>query len=78
VREERAAKLGFSAYAVSSSDDDPVAQAIHGLTDHTGKIDERIQALADRLAELQERLEAAEVRERSAEGQRVLRKVVDN
>ncbi len=78
AREERAAKLGFSAYAVSSSDADPVAQAIHGLTDHTAGIDEKIQALTDRLAELQARLEAAEVRERAADGSRVLRKVVDN
>ena len=78
VREEKAARLGFSAYAVSSRDDDPVAQAIHGLTDHTVKIDERIQALTGRLAELQARLEAAETRERASESGRTLRKVVDN
>jgi serine O-acetyltransferase len=78
VREERAAKLGFSAYAVSSSgDDDPVTQAIHGLTDHTGRIDEQMQALVDRIAELEAKLEAAEARDRAADGQRVLRKVVD-
>src|SRR5271170_4049879 len=34
-REESAAKLGFSAYAVTSNIDDPVSKALQGLLDHT-------------------------------------------
>jgi len=41
TREEKAAKLGFSAYAVTR-DDDPVANAIQGLLDHSVDIDKRI------------------------------------
>jgi serine O-acetyltransferase len=44
AREEHAARLGFSAYALSSKDDDPVAQAIRGLTDHTAEIERRLDA----------------------------------
>src|SRR5471032_1184017 len=34
-REESAAKLGFSAYAVTSNIDDPMSKAVQGLLDHT-------------------------------------------
>ncbi len=53
AREAQAARLGFSAYAVSASDDDPVALAIRGLTDHTGAIDAELVALRARLAALE-------------------------
>jgi len=43
-REEKAAKLGFSAYAVTR-DDDPVAKAIQGLLDHSVDTDKRIDLL---------------------------------
>jgi serine O-acetyltransferase len=49
AREAHAAKLGFSAYGLSSSDDDPVAQAIRGLTDHTAELEARIVELAEKL-----------------------------
>ena len=41
AREEAAAKLGFSAYAVTR-EDDPVSKAIEGLIDHSAEVDERI------------------------------------
>jgi serine O-acetyltransferase len=45
-REEKAAKLGFSAYAVSSkADDDPLAKALQGLLDHSMELDQRIDLI---------------------------------
>jgi serine O-acetyltransferase len=44
-REEKAQKLGFSAYGVTSDMDDPVAKAIHGLLDHAVETDRRIELL---------------------------------
>ena len=49
MREEKAEKLGFSAYAVSRNDDDPVAVALHGLLDHAVETDRRIEALVRQL-----------------------------
>ena len=51
TREEKAAKLGFSAYAVTK-DDDPMANAIQGLLDHSVDIDHRIQLILDQLQAL--------------------------
>lgn len=45
AREQQAEKLGFSAYAVTRADDDPVARAIHGLLDHAVETDRRLQSL---------------------------------
>ncbi|MFN0305085.1 MAG: serine O-acetyltransferase [Burkholderiales bacterium] len=53
AREAHAEKLGFSAYAVSKGDDDPVAQAIRGLTDHGADIERRLDDAAARIAELE-------------------------
>jgi serine O-acetyltransferase len=50
-REEKAAKLGFSAYAVTK-DDDPVSKAIEGLLDHSNEIDQRIDLIMRQLEEL--------------------------
>jgi serine O-acetyltransferase len=50
-REEKAAKLGFSAYAVTK-DDDPVSKAIEGLLDHSNDIDQRIELILRQLEEL--------------------------
>jgi len=45
-REEKAAKLGFSAYAVSSkAEDDPMAKALQGLLDHSMDMDKRIDLI---------------------------------
>lgn len=45
ARHEKAAEMGFSAYAVTRDEDDPVAMAIHGLLDHAVETDRRIQVL---------------------------------
>ena len=48
-REEKAGQMGFSAYAVGGSQDDPLAKAIHGLLDHAVETDRRIEALLKKL-----------------------------
>lgn len=45
ARMDKAEKLGFSAYAVTRNQDDPLAQAIHGLLDHAVETDRRIDCL---------------------------------
>jgi len=45
VREEKAEKMGFSAYAITQGEDDPLARAIHGLLDHAVETDRRLEAL---------------------------------
>jgi serine O-acetyltransferase len=37
--------MGFSAYAVTRTEDDPVALAIHGLLDHAVETDRRLAAV---------------------------------
>jgi serine O-acetyltransferase len=51
TREEKAAKLGFSAYAVTR-DDDPVANAIQGLLDHSVDIDKRLMGILEEIENL--------------------------
>jgi len=48
-REEKAGQMGFSAYALVGSQDDPLAKAIHGLLDHAVETDRRIDLLLKRL-----------------------------
>ncbi|OGA16584.1 MAG: serine O-acetyltransferase [Betaproteobacteria bacterium RIFCSPLOWO2_12_FULL_63_13] len=50
-REEKAAKLGFSAYAVTR-DDDPYAKAIQGLLDHSVEHDKRIDLIVKEIETL--------------------------
>ncbi|MDP2821938.1 MAG: serine O-acetyltransferase [Sulfuritalea sp.] len=45
ARREKAEEMGFSAYAVTKDEDDPVAKAIHGLLDHAVETDRRIEVL---------------------------------
>src|SRR5690349_18594066 len=46
TREETAAKLGSSAYAVTSkAEDDPFAKAMQGLLDHSLEMDKRIELI---------------------------------
>ncbi len=45
VREAHAERMGFSAYAVTANEDDPLAKAIHGLLDHAVETDRRLQLL---------------------------------
>ncbi|MSQ52375.1 MAG: serine O-acetyltransferase [Betaproteobacteria bacterium] len=46
--EEKAAKPGFSAYAVTR-EDDPMAKAVDGLVDHSNEIDQRINMILKEL-----------------------------
>lgn len=48
-REEKAGRLGFSAYALAGGQDDPLAKAIHGLLDHAVETDRRIDCLLKKL-----------------------------
>jgi serine O-acetyltransferase len=53
TREEKAAKLGFSAYAVTAkAEDDPLAKAVQGLLDHSVEMDERIELILNQIEEL--------------------------
>lgn len=51
-REAQAAKMGFSAYAVTQSADDPLVIALHRLIDHVAEQDQRIDALQQALAQV--------------------------
>ena len=54
TREEKAAKLGFSAYAVTSkAEDDPLAKAVEGLLDQSVEMDKRIELILKQIEELQ-------------------------
>jgi serine O-acetyltransferase len=45
-REEKAAKLGFSAYAVTArAEDDPVSKALQGLLDHSVAVDKQLEVI---------------------------------
>ena len=44
-RAQAAEKMGFSAYAISADEDDPIAKAIHGLLDHSTSTDQRIELI---------------------------------
>jgi serine O-acetyltransferase len=50
-REEKAEKMGFSAYAFAGQQDDPLSKAIHGLLDHAVDTDRRIELLLRQLEE---------------------------
>jgi serine O-acetyltransferase len=55
-REEQAAKMGFSAYAVTQGLDDPLATALHKLIDHVAEQDHTIEQLQEALQRLGERV----------------------
>ncbi len=57
-REEKAATLGFSAYAVSAkAEDDPLAKAVQGLLDHSVDMDRRIAKILKEIEDLREERE---------------------
>jgi serine O-acetyltransferase len=61
TREEKAAKLGFSAYAVTSKgEDDPFAKAVQGLLDHSVETDKRIDLILKQLEHIQEERDRAQ------------------
>jgi serine O-acetyltransferase len=45
-REQKAARMGFSAYAVTRDADDPLAIALHGLIDHAAELSQKVEAMA--------------------------------
>ncbi|HTH95209.1 MAG TPA: serine O-acetyltransferase [Rhodocyclaceae bacterium] len=49
AREEKAEAMGFSAYAVTRNEDDPLTKAIHGLLDHAVETDKRLEHLRTQL-----------------------------
>jgi serine O-acetyltransferase len=52
-REETAARMGFSAYAVSAkAEDDPLAKAVAGLLDHSVDLDKRIALILEEIESL--------------------------
>ena len=54
TREEKAAKLGFSAYAVTAkAEDDPLAKAVQGMLDHSVETDKRIELIVKQIEQLQ-------------------------
>ena len=62
-REEKAEKLGFSAYAVTR-DDDPIANAVQGLLDHVVATDQRMELILQELEALKADRESALAAER--------------
>src|ERR1035437_5804282 len=57
-REEKAAKLGFTAYAVTAkAADDPLAKALQGLLDHSMEQDRRLEQLQHEIEALRGRTE---------------------
>jgi serine O-acetyltransferase len=53
TREEKAASLGFSAYAVTSkAEDDPLAKAVQGLLDHSVEMDKRIELILQQIDQI--------------------------
>jgi serine O-acetyltransferase len=59
AREDSAAKMGFSAYALGGNGDDPVIKALHGLIDHTAAQDARIAELMHEVERLGGKAELA-------------------
>ncbi len=51
-REAQAAKMGFSAYAVTRGGDDPLSMALHRLIEHVAEQDRQIEALQQALEKL--------------------------
>ena len=49
-REEAAARIGFSSYAISADMDDPMVQAVHRLLEHAVANEDRLNRLLERLA----------------------------
>ncbi len=51
-RIDTAKKIGFSAYAVSNDENDPIAKTIHSLLDHAAKQDSELTSLKKQLVKL--------------------------
>lgn len=52
VRDDQAKKMGFSAYAISADMNDPMVKAVHGLIDHTTRIDLKLEEVLRQLEKM--------------------------
>src|SRR5262245_46702468 len=59
AREENAARMGFSAYGIGTNANDPIANAIHGLIDHSAATDARIEYILEELSRMGIKVEDA-------------------
>jgi len=75
VEKEANDHSGFSAYAVGSDMNDPVAKAIHELIDHSVSTDQRIDKILEQLKQLG--VDCGEARERDKFDPNYLNKIVD-
>ncbi len=57
LREEQAARMGFSAYAINQNADDPLVTALHRLIDHVSEQDRTIEQLQQALEHLGARVD---------------------
>jgi serine O-acetyltransferase len=74
-REQTAARMGFSAYAVTRDADDPLSIALHGLIDHTAELTQKVEAMAAALDALGARPESC--REKTSFDAQRLNEMVD-
>ncbi len=75
VEKEAGDKTGFSAYAVGSDMNDPMAKAIHELIDHSVSTDHRIEQILEQLKRLG--VDCGEVGKRDKFDANYLNKIVD-
>lgn len=64
AREQKAERMGFSAYGVTRNMDDPVAKALHGLLDHAVETDRRLQLLVQKMEQSGVKLEDIDLADR--------------
>lgn len=76
ARDEKARKMGFSAYAISADMNDPMVKAVHGLIDHAAHVDEKLAAVIAQLEQLGVKLTEAEKARDDFDPER-LNKIVD-
>ena len=75
VEKEAGDKTGFSAYAVGSDMNDPMAKAIHELIDHSVSTDQRIEQILEQLKRLG--VDCGEAGKRDKFDANYLNKIVD-
>jgi len=75
IEKEAGEKAGFSAYAVGSDMNDPVAKAIHELIDHSVSTDQRIERILEQLKKLG--VDCTEAGQRDKFDANYLNKIVD-
>lgn len=59
LREEHAARMGFSAYGLTQGASDPLSQALHRIIDHVADQDRQIASLRQALEQLGARVDAS-------------------